>query len=307
MQIADIDPSLQRAFSKMPKLRLDRAWIRWLVRRMPTRRITDPAVACTRHRVPHDETLVYQPRENPAQAGLLWIHGGGMVIGKAAMNDSQCNHYAGDLGLTVVSANYRLAPDHPYPAAIDDCYNTWLWLLAQAEAWGVDPTRIAIGGQSAGGGLAAALCQRIRDQGGPQPAGQFLIYPMLDDRTALRDDLTAIDHILWNNQNNSFGWTAYLGRPAGSVDQTPDWAVPARRRDLSHLPPAWIGVGDKDLFLEEDRAYAQALREAGVACDYYEAELAPHGFDSIVPEADVSRRFQAAGDAFLRRVLALNL
>ena len=308
MQLTDIDPELQGAFSKMPNLRLDRAWVRWLVRcvmRLQRKTPKHPQVEFSKQARGAADIRVYKPKSGGTGAGLLWIHGGGMIMGDASMNDADCLRYAAELGLTVVSANYRLAPEHTYPAAIDDCFGAWEWFLESADRLGVDPARIAIAGQSAGGGLAAALCQRIADTGGHQPAAQLLIYPMLDDRTATREDLTAIEHILWNNSNNRYGWSAYLGREAGLEDLAPDWAVPGRRESLAGLPPAWVGVGDKDLFLDEDRVYTQRLREAGVPCEFLVAPLAPHGFDGVAPTAAVSRDFMKSSDAFLKRILGI--
>ena len=309
MLLTDIDPELQGAFARMPNLRLDRVWVRWLVRLVMRLRRTTPSspnIEFSIKSLGKMDVRVFKPNSDRTRAGLLWIHGGGMIMGEASMNDAEGLRYATELGLAVVSANYRLAPEHTYPAALDDCFETWQWFLRNADQLGVDPSRIAIAGQSAGGGLAAALCQRIADTGGQQAAAQLLIYPMLDDRTATREDLTALEHILWNNRNNRYGWSAYLGHEAGLERATRDWAVPARRESLANLPAAWIGVGDKDLFLDEDRVYAQRLTDAGVPCEFYVAPLAPHGFDGIAPTAAVTQDFMQSADAFLKRVLSLD-
>eukprot|EP00903_Cladosiphon_okamuranus_P003378 g3376.t1 len=238
-------------------------------------------------------------------AGMVWIHGGGMVVGKAKMNDATCNMYVKKYGLVVASVEYRLAPEHPYPAAIDDCFESWNWFLEHAEEFGVDINRIAIGGASAGGGLSAALAQRVYDTGGPQPAAQILYYPMLDDRTAARDELTPIEHIGWTNSNNDFGWSSYLNAAAGRLDETPPWASPGRREDLSGLAPAWIGVGDKDLFFEEDCDYAARLKQAGIECQLDIVEGGPHGFDALAPDTEVSKTFVDASNSFLARQLGV--
>ncbi|MDT5349180.1 MAG: hypothetical protein QOH91_2467 [Mycobacterium sp.] len=211
---------------------------------------------------------------------LVWIHGGGYVIGSAQQDDRICRGFSKRLGITVASVDYRLAPEHPYPAPLEDCYSVLTWLSGLPA---VDPGRVAIGGASAGGGLAAALAQLARDRGEVTPAFQLLVYPMLDDRSAGTTDKP--DYRLWNARANGFGWTAYLG------NADPQVAVPARRDDLSGLPPAWIGVGSNDLFHDEDLAYAERLTSAGVPC---EVEVVPgvfHGFDLMVPKAQVSRKF----------------
>lgn len=217
----------------------------------------------------------------PAPA-LLWIHGGGYIIGTAAQDDELCRRFSRELGITVVSVDYRLAPEHPYPTPVEDCYAALTWMSALPS---VDPEHVAIGGASAGGGLAASLALLARDRGEVPVAAQLLVYPMIDDRTVDRDDLDNPGHRLWNQSSNRFGWSAYLG------DADRDVAVPARRADLAGLPPAWIGVGTLDLFHDEDLAYAERLRAAGVPCDVEVVRGAFHGFDGIVPKADVSQKF----------------
>ncbi|ORA56814.1 alpha/beta hydrolase [Mycolicibacterium chubuense] len=226
---------------------------------------------------------------------LLWIHGGGYVIGDAAQDDVLCRRFARELGATVVAVNYRLAPEHPYPVPVEDCYAALSWL---AELPSVDPDRVAIGGASAGGGLAAALALLVRDRGRIPLAAQLLVYPMLDDRTVERTGLDNPGHRLWNQSSNRYGWRAYLG------DADRDVAVPARRTDLAGLPPAWVGVGTLDLFHDEDVAYAQRLREAGVPCEVMVVEGAFHGFDGIAPKAPVSQRFFDSQCAVLRTAFA---
>ncbi|BBZ24906.1 alpha/beta hydrolase [Mycolicibacter hiberniae] len=228
------------------------------------------------------------PNADPAPA-LLWIHGGGYVLGQAAQDDRLCRRFSAQLGAAVASVDYRLAPQHPYPAALEDC---WAALTRLAALPGVDPARIAIGGASAGGGLAAALAQLAADRGEVAPVLQLLVYPMLDDRSAT---LPAHRHYrLWSPRSNRFGWTSYLG------DAEPQMAVPARRADLSGLAPAWIGVGTLDLFYDEDLAYAGRLRQAGVPCDVETVSGAFHGFDLLMPKAPVSQKFFASQCASLR-------
>lgn len=226
---------------------------------------------------------------------LLWIHGGGYVIGEAAQDDLLCRRFATELGATVVSVDYRLAPEHPYPTPLEDCYAALRWM---AKLPSVDPDRVAIGGASAGGGLAAALALLARDRGDIPLAAQLLVYPMIDDRTVERTGLDNPGHRLWNQSSNRFGWRAYLG------DADPNVAVPARRDDLAGLPPAWIGVGTLDLFHDEDLAYAERLRAAGVPCEVMVVAGAFHGFDGIAPKADVSQSFFRSQCALLRTAFA---
>jgi acetyl esterase/lipase len=228
----------------------------------------------------------------PAPA-LLWIHGGGYVMGNAQQDDRLCHRFSRELGITVAAVDHRLAPEHPYPAPLEDCYSALTWLAALPA---VDPARVAIGGVSAGGGLAAALALLARDRGKVTPALQLLAYPMLDDRSGTGPDNP--NHRMWSRKSNRFGWKAYLG------DADPQVAVPARRDDLSGLPPAWIGVGTNDLFHDEDLAYAERLTAAGVPCDVEVVQGAFHGFDQVVPKAAVSQSFFASQCASLRAALA---
>ena len=251
----------------------------------------------------HDEAgvpvRVYRPHATPSGGALLWLHGGGLIVGRPAMDDGRCVAWARDVGLVVVSVDYRLAPEHPFPAALDDALAAWKWLQGAAGALGVDPVRVAVGGGSAGGGLAASLAQRLRDEGGPPPAAQLLVYPMLDDRTAARRELDDAGYLVWTNRSNRAGWAAYLGREPGAPE-VPAYAVAARRADLTGLPPAWIGVGALDLFLDEDRAYAERLTAAEVATEFVEVPGAPHGFDALAPDVPLARSFMARQTAFLR-------
>ena len=215
----------------------------------------------------------------PAPA-LLWIHGGGYVFGSAKQDDALCLRFSKALGITVASVDYRLAPEHPYPAPLEDCYAALTWLAALPA---VDAERVAIGGASAGGGLAAALALLARDRNEVAPAFQLLVYPMLDDRSSAAP--VDPNHRLWDPRANQFGWTSYLGGADPTV------AVPARRADLSGLPPAWIGVGTHDLFHDEDIEYARRLVEAGVPC---QVELIPgafHGFDIVASKVPVAQQF----------------
>ncbi|MGV0779172.1 alpha/beta hydrolase [Mycolicibacterium porcinum] len=219
-----------------------------------------------------------------ARPALLWMHGGGYVAGRASLGDRLCRAFADALDITVASVEYRLAPEHPYPAALQDCHDALSHLLALP---GVDPGRIAIGGQSSGAGLAAALAFRLRNSDRVAVVRQLLAYPMLDDRTSDRIHPNAHHFRFWNTTSNRFSWTAYLG------DADPAIAVPGRRPDLGGLPPAWIGVGSLDLFCDENAAYAEDLRAAGVPCEFVVVNGAFHGFDEVAPKTAVAQAFFA--------------
>jgi acetyl esterase/lipase len=230
---------------------------------------------------------------------MLWMHGGGMVMGTAAQDDAICRRFAQDLGIIVAAVDYRLAPDQTFPVPLHDCHDALVWLAQQPD---VDSTRIAVGGASAGGGLAAALALLAHERGEVRLAFQLLTYPMLDDRTANRLDVDERNLRLWNVKANRFGWQSYLGHPAGGAGVS-GLAAPARFDDLSQLPPAWIGVGTLDLFHDEDVAYADRLNAAGVPCALNLVEGAFHGFDLIRPKAGVSQAFRSAQVAALAGAL----
>lgn len=240
-----------------------------------------------------------RPDSGQGAGAVLLIHGGGYVMGSNEQAVGKAAVLARAVGVPVFCPAYRLGPEHPFPAGLDDVHTAWTWLIDNAAQLGVDPEKIVIGGHSAGGGLAAALVQRIHDQGGTQPAGQLLIYPMLDDTTANRSELDTPRHRVWSNANNRFGWTGYLGHAPG--EPAPPYAVPAAREDLAGLPPAWIGVGTADLFLDEDRAYARRLGEAGVEVEYVEVDGGLHGFD-IAVDWPPAKAFDASAAAFVQRL-----
>jgi acetyl esterase/lipase len=243
---------------------------------------------------------VFRPAAaRPQSPALLWIHGGGMVLGDAAQDSGFCRLIADQLNVVVVSVEYRLAPEHPFPAPLEDCYTALQWLARQPD---IDPARIAIGGQSAGAGLAAALALLAKERGEIRPVLQLLSYPMLDDRTTTRTDIDPRWLRVWSPASNRFGWRAYLGSAAAG-GKVPPLAAPARYDDLSGLPPAWIGVGTNDLFHDEDVAYARRLRQAGVASTLHVVPGAYHNFDAIEAKADISRAFVEAQTTALDEAL----
>ncbi len=235
---------------------------------------------------------------------LYWVHGGGMIMGSIAMNDDMCAAVADQLKIVVASVEYRLAPEYPYPAPLEDCYAGLRWFAGAAGELGVDGSRIAIGGASAGGGLAAGLGLLARDRGEVAVAFQLLVYPMLDDRNVTPSSHAVVDPKVWNRTANTVGWNAYLAGQAGADDVAP-YAAPARATDLAGLPPTYINVGDLDLFVDEDIAYAQAMMRAGVAVELHVYPGAFHGSNNFVSRAVLSRRWTADERAALARGLGL--
>lgn len=248
----------------------------------------------------HVDAWVYGGGEEsgPKRPALLWLHGGGYVIGHARMDEPFLLRCADELDLVVASVNYRLATQHPFPTPVEDAYAALRWLAARPD---VDPARIAIGGASAGAGLAASLAQLARERGEVTPSFQLLVYPMLDDRSAGLTGPHDVDFRLWNRTANRYGWRTYLG--GADLASLPHWAVPGRTADLSGLPPAWIGVGTLDLFHDEDVAYAERLREADVPCALEVVPGAYHGFDAVEFGTPVVQAFDAAKLAALRSAL----
>jgi len=246
---------------------------------------------------------IYRPNEQPHHLpALYWIHGGGYVMGDIEQDDRLMKQLVNRIGCVAVSVNYRLAPEHPFPAPVEDCYAGLKWLFAHAPELGVDPSRIAIGGASGGGGLAAGLALLVRDRGEMRVAFQLLIYPMIDDRNVTPASHAITDSRMWNREANRLGWRAYLGRDGGGADVSP-YAAAARAADLTNLPPAYIPVGALDLFVDENIEYAQRLIQAGVPTELHVYPGAFHGFDLFAPSAKVSKQFKADRDSALKRAL----
>ncbi len=235
---------------------------------------------------------------------LLHIHGGGFILGRPEDATPVCQTIAAELDCLVVNVDYRLSPETPFPGPVEDCYAALAWLHRNAAALGVDRDRIAVMGESAGGGLAAMVAIAARDRREVKLRYQVLIYPMLDDRTgSTRRVPPSIGRIGWNEAGNRFGWSCFLGAPAGK-GQPPRGASPARVADLSGLAPAFIGVGGIDLFVEEDLEYARRLVLAGVPTQFQLTPGAYHGFDFVAPQARPSKAFTAAWMSGLRAAFA---
>ena len=230
--------------------------------------------------------------------GVVYLHGGGMIAGDVRSDLPVVLDWAEQVGVVLVSVDYRLAPEHPYPAGVEDCLAALSWTAAHADELGIDG-RLVLAGTSAGGGLAAATALLNRDRGGVGLAGLLLVCPMLDDRTV---DAPVRPFQTWSPISNRTGWTALLGAARGGAD-VPPYAAPARATDLAGLPPAFIDVGTADIFLDEDVAFTRRIWAAGGRADLHVWAGGYHGFDSLVPGAAVSGEARAARIAWLRRLL----
>ncbi len=234
--------------------------------------------------------------------GLLWVHGGGYVLGCPEMDELHLCRLAQELGALVVAVDYRLAPEHPCPAALDDCDAALGWMLENSAALRLETDSLALGGASAGGGLAAALALRARTERPGAISYQCLIYPMLDHRNVTLQSSQGREYFLWDVQMNRFAWDCYLNPNEPSRSASP-FASPARAERLEGLPSAHICIGDEDLFLEESLAYAQRLQASGVAVDLEIVSGAPHGFDMLpapMSERSIQRRLAGLARHFAR-------
>lgn len=249
---------------------------------------------------------IYRPAGATGALPCIYhIHGGGYVAGAAAPLEPVHRAMAFDLGCMIVSVDYRLAPETPYPGPLEDCYAGLAWLFANASEIGADPARIGVMGESAGGGLAAALALLVRDRGEYRLVFQHLIYPMLDDRTCSTDEPHPYaGEYVWTPDSNAYGWRAYLGMEPGSRD-VPLYAAPARAGDLAGLPPTFLSTGALDLFAEEDIDYGRRLMRAGVPVELHVYAGGFHGF-IFHPHADVALRATRDSWEALRRRLHPN-
>ena len=223
--------------------------------------------------------LTYRPiKSDDPLPVIVHIHGGGFVMGAPEMKDAENRLFASELNCAIYSVDHRLAPEAPHPAPVEDIYSVLVWLHANAGRLGLDPDRNGIKGESGGGGFAAGAALYARDRPGPKFAFQHLIYPMIDDRTAVRKNLHPyVGEFVWTQANNYFGWRSLLGEEPGSAGVSP-YAAAARAADVSGLPPTYISVGGLDLFLEENLTYADRLSRAGVPVEFHMYPRAYHGF-----------------------------
>ena len=233
---------------------------------------------------------IYEPiNRNNNRPGIYWMHGGGFIFGVPEQDEAQSIRFAKEVGAVVVAVDYRLAPEYPYPAALNDSYAGLVWFAENANELGVDKSRIAVAGASAGGGLCASVALLARDRGGPLIAFQMPLYPMIDDRFITSASQENIDMRVWNNTSNRYAWHVYLGDLAQSNEVTP-YMAPARATDLSGLPPTYTCVGTLDPFRDDTINYASRLAQAGVATELHLYPGAYHAFEIIAPNTSYSKR-----------------
>jgi acetyl esterase/lipase len=314
-----IDPELEAVLDFMPVIDLDDP--------VAARQAFEKLIVAMRTQLPEEELLdiedrlipgweggpevsvrVYRPKSVAAKPGttvpgILQIHGGGFIVGSVEAEHAGSVLTAADTGAVLVSVDYRLAPEHPYPAGLHDCYAALSYLHSEAAALGVDPSRIALTGASAGGGLAAATALLARDRGGPPICFQMLHIPELDDRLETPSMQTFVDSPLWNRPLAVKSWDFYLGDLSGT-DDVPIYAAPARATDLSGLPPAYVSTAENDPLRDEGIAYALGMLQAGVSVELHQFPGTFHG-SALVTRAAVSRRAAQEASVVLRRALGL--
>jgi acetyl esterase/lipase len=231
---------------------------------------------------------LFAPAGAPTDGLVLYIHGGGMIMGSVDEYVPVLRFLASRSKTALLAVDYRLAPEHPHPAPVDDCYAALRWAAENAPSLGYDPARIAIAGDSAGGGLTAATALLARDRGGPPVKLQVLIYPMLDDRT-VSPPANGPSELTWSYADNATGWGALLGSSAGAEQVSP-YAAPARAESLVGLPPAYVMVGTLDIFRDEDIEYAARLAASGVPTELHVYPSAPHAFDMLAFASTAAQR-----------------
>jgi acetyl esterase/lipase len=312
-----VDEELLPALSLMPSFSMSaetlapvRAMLSELVRQNRDA-VPGPGIAAVERFIPGPKgapgvrVLIYSAANSSGvKPGYLHMHGGGYVLGSPEMFAPQSGAIVGEAGCVVVSVDYRLAPETQHPGPVEDCYAALEWFYRNAASLGVDPRRIAIGGESAGGGLAAALGLLARDRGEVPVAFQLLSYPMIEDRSDAGNPHPFAGEFIWSAESNRFGWQSLLGPSAGGPGVS-EYGAAARAENLAGLPPTCIGVGAIDLFLDENVAYALRLMRAGIPTELHVYPGAYHGFDLSVESADVSRRFKSDMVGALKRALSV--
>jgi acetyl esterase/lipase len=307
------DPELAAALELLPKLDLNdlqgaRDALKKLRAELPAPdatgvTVTDVLIAGPAG-APEIPLRIYRPEVPSGPVGVFDVHGGGFILGDLEMVHASNLTLAREIGAAVVSVDYRLAPEDPYPAGLEDCYAGLVWFAEHAEEYGVDPDRIAIHGISAGGGLCAGLALLARDRGGPAIAFQYLGVPEVDDRLGTASMSAYIDTPLWNQPNAVLSWAAYLGAGVPGTADVPVYAAPARASDLSGLPAAYVSAMEFDPLRDEGIAYALALQAAGVQVELHMFPGTFHG-SSLVEYAAISQLERSEEITVLRRGLRL--
>ena len=254
---------------------------------------------------PDVEVRIYRPRSEATapRPAVFEIHGGGFMVGSKDMMDPWCERVSSELQAVVVSTDYRLAPEHPFPAGLEDCYRALCWTAENAIDLEIDASRLAIAGQSAGGGLAAGCALMARDRGGPPLCFQLLEIPELDDRLDTPSMLQFNDTPLWNRPNAVWSWRHYLG--ADHSGEVSPYAAPARATDLANLPPAYVSTMEFDPLRDEGILYALAMMQAGVQVELHSYPGTFHG-SGLVSTATSSIRIASESLASLRRALSVS-
>lgn len=254
---------------------------------------------------PDIEVTIFRPRGHDGEAlpAVYNIHGGGMIVGHRSWETGRVVDIVDTLGVVGVNVEYRLAPENPYPAGVEDCYAGFVWLTQNAAELGVDPDRIVVGGGSAGGGFAAAVALLARDRKGPHMAGQLLLCPMLDNTNSTISSLQYDGIGTWQRDMNLLAWSCVLGDDLAFSTDAPAYAAPARAADVSGLPPAFIEVGAAETFRDEDVAYATRIWETGGQAELHVWGGGCHGFDMFMPDIALTEACLAARFSWLRRIL----
>ncbi len=247
------------------------------------------------HEIP---ARIYRPTRRVNERGFAYFHGGGFVLGDLQLEEDKCFTAASGAGCVVVSVDYRLAPEHPYPTPLEDCYSVLRWMADHARELSIDPRRLGVGGCSAGGALAASVAQLCRDRGGPRLAMQMLLYPVLD--ASLRGDSLRTFGEEEALRDVERMWEYYLGAPRA---ETPGYASPAACEHLGGLAPAYIACAELDGFRDEAIVYAQRLLSAGVSVELHLWPRVPHAFELIAPTAAISRRSSGQQAEAIARLL----
>jgi acetyl esterase/lipase len=287
-------PELRQGFLRLPELRLPQDLADGRQMTPPVAELSD-SVQITNHYIPgadQSEMLikVYRPNspDTKRRPALLWIHGGGYVLGHPDADDALCQQFVQAADCVVLSPDYRLAPEHPFPAAIEDCYAALTWLAGAVDEWSIDASRIAIGGASAGGGLAAALALLARDRSGPAICFQMPLYPMIDERNETPSSYEIVHPSVWNRANNAAAWRMYLGEHADG--EVSPYAAASRAESLAGLPPTYTCVGQLDPFRDETLDYVRRLAQAGVDVEFQLYPGCYHAFELADPHQETSVR-----------------